>query len=59
MEQQQDDLAGQLPDCSDLSLRDLDELDSSAFAYALRSLMSPDPRDTEVVAGFSNSIDYQ
>ncbi|MER7366135.1 FxSxx-COOH cyclophane-containing RiPP peptide [Nonomuraea wenchangensis] len=59
MEQQQDDLAGQLPDCSDLSLRDLDELDGSVFADVLRSLVSPDSRDTEVVAGFSNSIDYR
>ncbi|HEX4816263.1 MAG TPA: FxSxx-COOH cyclophane-containing RiPP peptide [Nonomuraea sp.] len=58
MEQQENELAGQLPDCSGLSLRDLDELDDSVLAYALRSLMAPDRRDTEAIAGFSNSVDY-
>ena len=57
MEQQENELAGQLPDCSGLSLRDLDELDGSAFAYAMRSLMSPDRRDTEAIAGFTSFVD--
>jgi FXSXX-COOH protein len=58
MEQQENELAGQLPDCSGLSLRDLDELDGSAFAHAMRGLMAPDRRDTEAIAGFSNSVGY-
>ncbi|MEV0617124.1 FxSxx-COOH cyclophane-containing RiPP peptide [Nonomuraea sp. NPDC050404] len=58
MEQQESELAGQLPDCSGLSLHDLDELDGSAFAHALRSLIAPDRRDTEAIAGFSNSVGH-
>ncbi|NUP00183.1 MAG: FXSXX-COOH protein [Nonomuraea sp.] len=58
MEQQENDLAGQLPNCSGLSLRDLDELDGSAFAHALKGLMAPDRRDTEAIAGFSSAVDH-
>ncbi|MFG1617589.1 hypothetical protein [Nonomuraea wenchangensis] len=56
MELQKSELAGQLLDCSDLSLRDLDELDDSVFAWAMRSLMSPDRRDADPIARFSNSV---
>ncbi|MFI6537401.1 hypothetical protein ACIBHY_33470 [Nonomuraea sp. NPDC050547] len=58
MEQQENELAGQLPNCSSLSLRDLDELDDSVFAAAMRNLMSPDRRDTEAISGFSNSVGH-
>jgi FXSXX-COOH protein len=58
MEQHEDELAGQLPNCSGLSLRDLDELDGSAFAYAMRGLMAPDRRDTEAIAGFSSFVNH-
>lgn len=58
MEQQENELAGQLPNCSGLSLRDLDELDDSAFAYALRGLMAPDRRDTEAIAGFNSFVGH-
>lgn len=57
MEQQGTELTGHLPDCSDLTLRDIDALDKSVFASALRDLMSPDRRDTELVAGFSSMAD--
>ncbi|WP_188188952.1 FxSxx-COOH cyclophane-containing RiPP peptide [Nonomuraea sp. SYSU D8015] len=58
MEQQENELAGQLPNCADLSLRDLDELDGSVFAHAMRGLMEPDRRDTEAIAGFSSFVDH-
>ena len=56
MEQQESDLAGQLLNCSGLSLRDLDELDGSAFAHAIRGLVTPDRRDTEAIAGFNSFV---
>ncbi|MEV0161038.1 FXSXX-COOH protein [Nonomuraea fuscirosea] len=54
MEQQESKLAGDLPDCSGLTLRDIDVLDKSVFASVLRDLMSPGRRDTEPIAGFTS-----
>ncbi|MCK2214326.1 hypothetical protein MF672_011055 [Actinomadura sp. ATCC 31491] len=59
MQQQDNELAGQLPNFSGLSLRDLDGLDElggSALALAIRSLTAPDIRDTEAIARFTNSV---
>jgi len=56
MEQLGTDLAGQLLNCSGLSLHDLDDLDSSTFAYAMRGLMDPERRDTEAIAGFNSFV---
>ena len=56
MDRHETELAGQLPNCSGLSLHDLDELDGSAFAHAMRDLMAPDRRDTEAIAGFNSFV---
>ena len=53
MEQQEAELQGRLPDFSGLSLHDVDELDDSVFASAIRELMDPDRRDNEAIAGFN------
>ncbi len=56
MESQESKLAGQLPNCSALSLHDLDKLDSSVFAYAIRDLSTLNQRDIDAISGFSSSI---
>ncbi|MEO3826294.1 FxSxx-COOH cyclophane-containing RiPP peptide [Actinomadura sp. B10D3] len=54
MERERVAVAGELPDVSDLSLHDLEELDDSVFAHALRTLLDPTRRDTTVTAGFQS-----
>ncbi|MEU7829011.1 FxSxx-COOH cyclophane-containing RiPP peptide [Nonomuraea sp. NPDC049129] len=46
-----------LVDVSDLSLADLDELDASALAHALRTLLRAGEDAMGPIAGFSQSID--
>ncbi|MEU9835113.1 FxSxx-COOH cyclophane-containing RiPP peptide [Streptosporangium sp. NPDC048047] len=45
-----------LIDVSGLSLRDLDRLDETALAHALRRLMEVEERDADPVAGHQSSV---
>ncbi|MFF0310930.1 FxSxx-COOH cyclophane-containing RiPP peptide [Streptosporangium sp. NPDC004379] len=45
-----------LIDVSGLSLRDLDRLDETALAHALRRLMEIEERDADPVAGHQSSV---
>ncbi|MGK5557600.1 FxSxx-COOH cyclophane-containing RiPP peptide [Actinomadura kijaniata] len=47
--------ASGLVDVSGLTLHELDDLDDSAIARALREVLDPAPGETEVVAGFDNN----
>jgi FXSXX-COOH protein len=54
MEQQETELTGELLDLSGLTLHDLDELDDSVFASAMKASLNPDRRDSEAIAGFNS-----
>lgn len=55
--QKHDDVHEGLLDVSELSLGDLDGLDSSALVSAVEELLTPDRRDGEPVAGFTAYTD--
>jgi FXSXX-COOH protein len=56
MEQQEAVLPSTLPNISGLMLHDLDGLDGSVFASAMRALLDPERRDSEAIAGFGSRI---